>query len=518
MAWIAVVTNAGRALLDSYAAGGHTLNLTGATVGSGVVADANLRIQTEITDEKDTASIISAKEVDDGVKYKIQVGPASDSVGAYTAHQIGIWANLDDGADTLLMLAQDAVDGIAVPLASVSHAFAFAIFIAMTVDNTEELTVEIDETAYVTIGTLQEAVEDIKATPFVVSIPTGQWSGSGSDYYITINATNVTPDSILIPNYDSQSESRLKGPVWCVPGEGSFTIHTTQIPSNTVEILIQFFGVKGEAQYQVLADVYSKSQTYSKTETDSKIAQSTAFVPSPGNAGFHNSIYRGKYLGTSVTAAQYAAISAGTFDHMFIGDYWVINSVTWRIAGFDYWLHCGDTECTTHHVVIVPDTNLASAKMNNTNITTGGYVGSDMYTGANSNTGLSTAKSTINSAFGSAHILNHRQLLSNAVADGKASAWSWYDSTVDLMNESMVYGSPVSGAQKTGDTNFNVGIDHSQLPLFRLDNSRVCNRAYWWLRDVASAESFAFVYSLGFAYCSYASNSLGVRPAFGIRA
>ena len=276
MAWIAVVTNAGRALLDSYAAGGHTLNLTGATVGSGVVADANLRIQTEITDEKDTASIISAKEVDDGVKYKIQVGPASDSVGAYTAHQIGIWANLDDGADTLLMLAQDAVDGMAVPLASVSPAFAFAIFIAMTVDNTDELTVEIDETAYVTIGTLQEAVEDIKATPFVVSIPTGQWSGSGSDYYITINATNVTPDSILIPNYDSQSESRLKGPVWCVPDEGSFTIHTTKIPSNTVEILIQFFGVKGEAQYQVLADVYSKSQTYSKTETDSKIAQSTA--------------------------------------------------------------------------------------------------------------------------------------------------------------------------------------------------------------------------------------------------
>lgn len=276
MAWIAVVTNAGRALLDSYAAGGHTLNLTGATVGSGVVADANLRIQTEITDEKDTASIISAKEIDDGVKYKIQVGPASDSVGAYTAHQIGIWANLDDGADTLLMLAQDAADGMAVPLASVSPAFAFAIFIAMTVDNTEELTVEIDETAYVTIGTLQEAVEDIKATPFVVSIPTGQWSGSGSDYYITINATNVTPDSILIPNYDSQSESRLKGPVWCVPGDGSFTIHTTKVPSNTVEILIQFFGVKGEAQYQVLADVYSKSQTYSKTETDSKIAQSTA--------------------------------------------------------------------------------------------------------------------------------------------------------------------------------------------------------------------------------------------------
>ena len=38
------------------------------------------------------------------------------------------------------------------------------------------------------------------------------------------------------------------------------------------------------------------------------------------NAGFHNSVYRGKYLGSSVTAEQYAQISAGTFDDLFIGD------------------------------------------------------------------------------------------------------------------------------------------------------------------------------------------------------
>ena len=36
------------------------------------------------------------------------------------------------------------------------------------------------------------------------------------------------------------------------------------------------------------------------------------------NAGAHNAIYRGKYLGTSVTAAQYAAIAAGTFDDLYI--------------------------------------------------------------------------------------------------------------------------------------------------------------------------------------------------------
>ena len=236
------------------------------------------------------------------------------------------------------------------------------------------------------------------------------------------------------------------------------------------------------------------------------------------NAGFHNSLYRGKYLGDHVNDEQYAEISAGTFGGMFIGDYWIINNIVWPIAAFDYWLHCGDTECTTHHVVVVPDSNLALANMNNSNVTTGGYVGSDIYTGANSNTGLSTAKSTINSAFGSAHILNHRELLTNAVSDGKASNWAWYDSTVELMNESMVYGSPVSGAQKTGDTNFDVGIDYGQLPLFRYNKGLVCNRVSWWLRDVTSATRFANVSGHGYAGYDSASYSRGVRPAFGIKA
>ena len=52
------------------------------------------------------------------------------------------------------------------------------------------------------------------------------------------------------------------------------------------------------------------------------------------NAGFHNSLFRGKSLGTSVTAAQWAAIGAGTFDDLFIGDYWTINGIVWRIAAF----------------------------------------------------------------------------------------------------------------------------------------------------------------------------------------
>lgn len=230
------------------------------------------------------------------------------------------------------------------------------------------------------------------------------------------------------------------------------------------------------------------------------------------NAGAHNSIYRGKNLGTTVTEEQWEAISSGTFTDLYIGDYWVIGGVNWRIAAFDYYLNCGDTSFTKHHAVIVPDTCLYNAQMNTTNVTTGAYKGSAMYT-AN----LTQAKSTINSAFGSSHVLSHRIYLSNATSNGRASAGEWTDSTVDLMCEHMVYGSgifsPVSDGSNVPN---NYRVEKGQLPLFALEPSRICNRATWWLRDVITAAYFAHVSGNGFADCYDASNSYGVRPAFCI--
>lgn len=239
------------------------------------------------------------------------------------------------------------------------------------------------------------------------------------------------------------------------------------------------------------------------------------------NAGAHNAIYRGKSLGSTVTTAQYAAIKAGTFDDLYIGDYWTIGGVNYRIAAFDYYLNSGDTDCTTHHVVIVPDTCLYNAQMHNTssggwesgaaNTTAGGYVGSDMY-----KSNLEQAKTTIKSAF-SGHVLKHRIYLTNAVANGRASGGAWCDSEVDLMCEQMVYGSGIFSPVSDGsNVPTNYRVEKSQLPLFQHEPSRICNRATWWLRDVITASHFAHVATDGSAGCHYASHSRGVRPAFCI--
>lgn len=230
----------------------------------------------------------------------------------------------------------------------------------------------------------------------------------------------------------------------------------------------------------------------------------------------HNGIFRGKNLGSSVTSTQWAAIQAGTFDGLYIGDYWTINGVEWVIVAFDYYYNTGDTACTTHHVVVIPRTALYNAQMNETNVVTGGYVGSKMYT-----TNLNQAKTTIQNAFGSAHILTIRQLFTTATNAeyGFATAFEWSDASVWLMNEVNVYGCYVHTDMyhvTNAWTASKYSIDNRQYPYFAFCLPTEKRQTYW-LRDVAGPAYFAIVGGYGYSDAGGASDSLGVRPAFCIK-
>ncbi len=230
-------------------------------------------------------------------------------------------------------------------------------------------------------------------------------------------------------------------------------------------------------------------------------------------AGGHNSIYRGKNLGSKVTSEQFEAIKNGKFTDLYIGDYWLIDGVIWRIAGFDYYLNSGDINCIEHHIVLVSYGNLYNHVMNDTNTTEGGYKGSKMRV-----SGLNQAKDMIKRAFGEEHILNHRILITSAVSNGRPSAGSWVDSEVELLSERMVYGNPMFSSLPDGSSiPYNYQLEHSQLPLFAINHSLISNRGNYWLRDIVTASDFTFVYSNGYAGYNYARNSSGVRPYFCLK-
>lgn len=240
----------------------------------------------------------------------------------------------------------------------------------------------------------------------------------------------------------------------------------------------------------------------------SRAAVELAGLISPIN---HCNVFRGKNLGGGVSSAQKAAIKNGSFDNLYIGDYWTINGVTWRIADMDYFLRCGDTDFTSHHLVIVPDTQLYTGKMNETHTTEGGYVGSLMY-----KSGLDQAKTAIAAAFGDL-VTTHRDILCNAVSNGRQSGGGWFDSTVELMCERMVYGNSVFQPGCDGSfIPYNYTTGKSQFALFRMAPQYISNRQWYWLRDVVSATVFAYVSDYDGADCYGAGNVLGVRPYFVI--
>ena len=223
-------------------------------------------------------------------------------------------------------------------------------------------------------------------------------------------------------------------------------------------------------------------------------------------------LFRGKNLGTALTAVQKAAIKDGSFKGMFLGDYWSIGGRIWRIVDMDYWYNCGDTAFTSHHLVIMPDEALYNAQMNTTNVTTGGYVGSAMY-----KSNLANAKTIVNAAF-QGSVLTHREYLCNAVANGRPSGGAWFDSSIELPNEPMMYGHPHFSPTSDGSTVPSIyTISKTQLALFMVCPRFIVNRSYnQWLRDVVSSARFALVGDYGSSNCNNASLSLGVRPVFPV--
>ena len=243
-------------------------------------------------------------------------------------------------------------------------------------------------------------------------------------------------------------------------------------------------------------------------------------------AAAHNSIYRGKDLTAYWDSGEMSkAIQAGTFDNIFPGDY-VTKSITvngttynvkWIVGDLDYHLGMGDTETTSHHVLMFAESAIFNARMNATNSTSGGFKGSEMFT-----TTLPKVSSAIKSAFGADHVLNHRELLSKSasttVASGAGAGWTggstdweWTSMDASLFNEVMIYGTRVLSSSL-----FDVGEGNSQIAAFRMNHGLIAGKRTWnWTRAVASATSFADSDGHGGSSGGGAPNAGGgVRPYF----
>ena len=259
----------------------------------------------------------------------------------------------------------------------------------------------------------------------------------------------------------------------------------------------------------------------------------TSTIPKPAvvvNGIGHNGIYRGQYLGSSYTSAQKSMITGGTFDDLYIGDYWTIGGIDYVICHFDYYYRCSDSDVNYHHAIMMPRGNLTGLSFTainsesptngtaqwcagTTNTTAGGYIGSRMRTVI-----MPACDTKVKAAFGAANVHAISELYPNSfssASDGRAKGWDWTttDLICDLCNETMVYGHQVWGKGET-EEGWEVGIDKWQLAIFALNPHFANRRAHWWLRSVRSAAIAANVTNTGTANTGGAANAHGVRPRF----
>lgn len=159
MGWIGVQTNEGAAMIAQMIGGGHTLAITGVTVGSGYVAEANMRTATALQTEKMDGAIANKKTTPSGIELRLRVLAAAVDVGAFTMHEIGVWGHLDSGTDKLILLMQDSATGVEIPTVTQSSEFVFDLIVPVAISNTENLTVTVDTSVYATIGDIEDLEE-----------------------------------------------------------------------------------------------------------------------------------------------------------------------------------------------------------------------------------------------------------------------------------------------------------------------------------------------------------------------
>ena len=247
------------------------------------------------------------------------------------------------------------------------------------------------------------------------------------------------------------------------------------------------------------------------------------------------------------------------YEDLFVGDYFemteaisaynqnsqyqAVGSKYVTIAGID--MHFGDGDggdsvgtITYHHLDMVPgkgfDTSAAQhfgrSRMNSTNTTENGYVGSEMNVttiGPVTTTGKRASvdsTATINeqlvAEFGT-HLKKQRVWISNSMntngashvngATGCANGAAWVTVQAVLMSEVEVYGSVVWAT-----TGYDIGNLNKQLPLFANSKVAMNNRsAYYWLTGIASSADFCYCHNYGYAHYAGASHAIAyVRPRF----
>ena len=227
-------------------------------------------------------------------------------------------------------------------------------------------------------------------------------------------------------------------------------------------------------------------------------------IDATGNWVLHKSVLRTKNLGSSITSAQVSAITSGTFTDLFVGDYWVINGINWRIIDINYYLNIAYSGLTTtNHLLVMPDKALYTKAWKADGNASGGWNSSDIF----------NTLDTDANAFVPSDILNHSlpiaQRISNSLSGNGVSSVS---RKMDIASLMQLFGYVSEMIYRTDNKRFAI----AELNLSWFNN--LCDKNNAWTKDLFEAAR-AYVVSNIMSHVgsvSVTESTCGIRPYLAI--
>jgi hypothetical protein len=257
--------------------------------------------------------------------------------------------------------------------------------------------------------------------------------------------------------------------------------------------------------------------------TKTILADDLVFALLTGSPEMHKNIIRGRNLGVRITSDQHKAITSGTFEGLWLGDYWLNDNMAWRIVDFNYWNV--NNALTTPHIVVMPDRPLYRQQMYDTTASsTNSFWGSKVWQNINS------CNDYVTRVFDSNMVRIHVDSYQSQMNEGGGFVSPTIKSkSIDprvkyiIPNEIMIYGTRVAATSGIGSDGLHE-VSNRQLQLFAMGWNP--GDSDFWLRDQTYINTYS-VYGAEASNIGGASTvrlsgdgvqneTHGVRPVFAI--
>lgn len=233
----------------------------------------------------------------------------------------------------------------------------------------------------------------------------------------------------------------------------------------------------------------------------------------------HKTVIRGKNLGDTYTPEQKEAIQSGTFDDLYLGDYWEKDDIQWQIVDINYY------DNGINHLVIMPTKPVSNTFFDDRTSTVPQYSGYGtsqirVYPENHGNGIYSLTKviyENILPIFNNHdNIMGQNLYLSRYVESTQSNniAFEYYENDLVVLPSA----TQILGISANPDLYPSALQNKPQFAYFKLNNNWrfMNNNESFWLQDVYNAHNICICSGYGITYDGPGSIH-GVRPYFCLK-